>query len=40
VFGEYFKQAGYTTGIHGKWHLGTRPPFHPSYRGFDEYLGV
>lgn len=24
----------------GKWHLGTRPGFHPLDRGFDEYLGV
>ena len=40
VLGEYFKRANYTTGIHGKWHLGTRLPFHPSYRGFDEYLGI
>ena len=23
-----------------KRHLGTQPPFHPSFRGFDEYLGL
>ena len=23
-----------------KWHLGVRPGFHPSYRGFDEYFGL
>lgn len=33
-------QAGYHTAMLGKWHLGTHPPFHPSYRGFDRYLGV
>ena len=21
-------------------HLGTKPPFHPSFRGFDEYIGI
>ena len=40
TLGEYFKQAAYTTAIHGKWHLGTTPPYHPVYRGFDEYVGV
>ena len=40
VLGEYFKQAGYRTAAHGKWHLGHMPIHHPSYRGFDEYNGV
>ena len=40
TLGEYFKQAAYTTAIHGKWHLGTTPPYHPVFRGFDEYVGV
>ena len=34
------KQAGYHTGIMGKWHLGQRPMFLPTARGFDEYLGI
>jgi len=33
------KQAGYATGMFGKWHLGYVPPFHPMQRGFDEYFG-
>lgn len=32
--------AGYDTKIIGKWHLGHAPGFHPTYRGFDEYLGL
>jgi arylsulfatase A-like enzyme len=30
------KQAGYTTGIFGKWHLGDEPAYWPNKRGFDE----
>ncbi len=30
------KQAGYTTGMFGKWHLGDEPEYWPSKRGFDE----
>ena len=33
---DRLKQAGYRTGIFGKWHLGMSYPFHPSLRGFDE----
>jgi arylsulfatase G len=40
IIPELLKTVGYTTAIHGKWHLGHRPPFHPSYRGFDEYIGI
>ncbi|MEM9644102.1 MAG: sulfatase-like hydrolase/transferase, partial [Planctomycetota bacterium] len=36
---DVLKQAGYTTGIFGKWHLGTQPQFHPNARGFDEFYG-
>ncbi len=31
---------GYATGIYGKWHLGHQPPFLPTRRGFDEWLGI
>ena len=31
--------AGYKTGLVGKWHLGNAPEFHPLKRGFDEFFG-
>lgn len=37
---EVLKPAGYATGIIGKWHLGDQPPFLPTRRGFDYYLGL
>lgn len=36
---DVLKRAGYTTGMFGKWHLGTQPQFHPQVRGFDEFYG-
>tara|TARA_R110002072_G_scaffold303069_1_gene492546 strand:+ start:16309 stop:18195 length:1887 start_codon:yes stop_codon:yes gene_type:complete len=33
-----FQDAGYRTGIFGKWHLGDNYPFRPEDRGFDETL--
>ena len=36
---DVLKQAGYATGMFGKWHLGSRPHFHPQSRGFDEFYG-
>ncbi|WP_158859377.1 arylsulfatase [Lunatibacter salilacus] len=33
---EMLKDAGYRTGIFGKWHLGDNYPFRPSDQGFDE----
>jgi len=33
---EILKQAGYKTGIFGKWHLGDEEPYQPENRGFDE----
>lgn len=32
---KYFKQAGYATGVFGKWHLGDNYPMLPQDRGFD-----
>lgn len=34
------KQAGYHTGMIGKWHLGAKAPYLPIHYGFDEYLGL
>ncbi|HEX8916546.1 MAG TPA: sulfatase [Humisphaera sp.] len=34
---QAMKQAGYATGMFGKWHLG-EGEFHPSKRGFDEAI--
>lgn len=38
ILPEYLKDAGYTTGIFGKWHLGDNHPYRPQDRGFDEVL--
>lgn len=33
---QVLKNAGYTTGIFGKWHLGDEAAYQPDKRGFDE----
>jgi arylsulfatase len=33
---ELLRDAGYATGIFGKWHLGDEPPYQPDRRGFAE----
>ena len=41
--GEYIvllKQAGYVTGMAGKWHLGHRPGHMPRAHGFDSFFGL
>lgn len=35
---QSLKNAGYVTGMFGKWHLGNDQQYHPSNRGFDEAL--
>jgi arylsulfatase len=37
---ERLKENGYATAVFGKWHLGHQPPFLPTRRGFDEWLGI
>ncbi|NJN27948.1 MAG: sulfatase-like hydrolase/transferase [Cyclobacteriaceae bacterium] len=39
TFAEYIKQAGYTTGIIGKWHLGYQIEYNPVNQGFDVFRG-
>lgn len=36
---DVLRDAGYVTGLIGKWHLGGGPRFHPQRRGFDEFFG-
>ena len=37
---EVLKNAGYATGIIGKWHLGDQDPFLPTRQGFDYFYGI
>ena len=36
---QMMKDAGYATGVVGKWHLGAAPCFYPSARGFTDFFG-
>lgn len=36
---DHLREAGYATGLVGKWHLGGTETFHPQRRGFDEFFG-
>ncbi len=38
TIGQMFKDAGYATGMFGKWHLGDNYPFRPEDRGYTEVL--
>lgn len=37
---QILKDAGYATGMFGKWHLGDRDGRYPHQRGFDEWYGI
>lgn len=37
---DYLRQAGYRTGLVGKWHLGRKPAYYPLQRGFDYFTGI
>ncbi|RMG72104.1 MAG: arylsulfatase, partial [Bacteroidetes bacterium] len=37
---ELLKQAGYATGLIGKWHLGHLPEFLPTQQGFDYWFDL
>ncbi len=39
LLSEVFQDAGYTTGVFGKWHNGQQGPYHPNHRGFDHFYG-
>ena len=37
---DELREQGYSTGMVGKWHLGSDEKFHPLSRGFDEFYGI
>lgn len=39
TFADCLADAGYATGIFGKWHLGYEPQYNPVHRGFHEFRG-
>ena len=39
LISSYFKEKSYETGLFGKWHNGSQPPYHPNNRGFKEFYG-
>lgn len=36
---QVLQQNGYQTALIGKWHLGTKPEFHPTRHGFHHFMG-
>ena len=39
TLGDILTEAGYATGLIGKWHLGGTARYHPQRRGFDTFYG-
>ena len=39
TFANQLKEAGYTTALFGKWHLGYAPEYNPLQQGFDTFRG-
>jgi arylsulfatase A-like enzyme len=39
TFAEVLREAGYSTGMFGKWHLGYTPALGPTRQGFSRYQG-
>lgn len=39
TFADMLKEAGYVTGMFGKWHVGYPEKYNPVHQGFDEYIG-
>ena len=39
VWPKLFAEAGYRTGLIGKWHLGTQDRFHPTEFGYQTFMG-
>jgi arylsulfatase A-like enzyme len=37
---KVMKEAGYATGMVGKWHQGPKGPYYPTERGFDFFYGM
>lgn len=40
TIGDGLKRAGYRTACVGKWHIGSKPQYHPNARGFDDFFGL
>lgn len=40
TWAELMSEAGYVTGMFGKWHLGDTPGRFPTDQGFDEWIGI
>lgn len=38
IMPQFFADAGYATGLFGKWHLGDSYPYRPRFRGFQEVI--